>query len=181
MTHVSLWILLAPFAVFAVVCKLLEPFLIKRMAEQIALDVAKQDSFQSKGPLLSAAELAFYRVLVRSVGSGVGIAPKVRLADLVMPAGRLSRSGWQKGFNKIAMKHADFVLFDQDSGSVIGVVELDDSSHSTFEAGARDAFKDGVLKSAGISITRFKARGSYDVLEIRAKLPITGLSQFARL
>ena len=68
------------------------------------------------------------------------------------------------------MKHADFVLFDQNNGSVIEVIELDDSSHSTLEAGIKDAFKDAVLNSAGIPITRFNVRRSYDVSEVRARI-----------
>jgi uncharacterized protein DUF2726 len=82
-------------AVAAVIGKLLEPFFAKRNAQRMALSVANQDSFQRNGPLLSPAEVAFYKVLVQSVGSSAAVAPKVRLADLVTPAAKQSRSGWQ--------------------------------------------------------------------------------------
>jgi hypothetical protein len=178
MTHASSWILLAALAVAAVIGKLLEPFLNKQNAQKMALSVAKRDSFQTKGPLLSPAEFAFYKVLVQSVGSSVAVAPKVRLADIITPAAGQSRSGWQRDFNKLAMKHVDFVLFDQNDGSVIGVIELDDSSHSTLEAGIKDMFKNAALGSAGIPITRFNARRSYDISEVREKIPRNGYAQF---
>lgn len=171
MTHTSLWILCGAIVAAAIAFKGLAAFPSNRVAQKADLIVAKLDSFQRKGPLVSPTELAFYKILVQSVGSDVAIAPKVRLADLIAPGQRLSRSGWQKDFNRLAMKHVDFVLFDQNNGAVIGVVELDDSSHSTLEAGVKDAFKNAVLNSAGIQITRFNARRSYDASEVRAKVP----------
>jgi len=180
MTHVSSWILFAALAVVAVIGKLLEPFLNKQNAQIMALSVAKQDSFKRQGPLLSPAEFAFYKALAQSVGSGVAVAPKVRLADLVTPGLRQSRSSWQRDFNKLAMKHVDFVLFNQNDGSVIGVIELDDSSHSTLEAGVKDMLKNAALDSAGIPITRFKASRSYDISEIRAKVASSRQNQIAK-
>jgi hypothetical protein len=38
------------------------------------------------------------------------IFSKVRIADLIEPREGLSRSQWQSAFNRIACKHADFVL-----------------------------------------------------------------------
>ncbi len=156
-------------AVLLILGKSLE-FAIGRRAAGTGPTVKNSDKFKRTGALLSPAELKFYEALLRVLGPGVGVAPKVRLADLIAPARRLSRSAWQRDFNKLAMKHVDFVLFDKRNGLALGAIELDDASHLTLAAGIRDAFKDEALNSADIRIIRFRARSFYGESELRAEL-----------
>jgi hypothetical protein len=117
--------------------------------------------------LLTAAERSFFGVLQQAVASDYKIFAKVRLADIVRPVRSSSRSGWQAAFNRITGKHVDFVLCDSERLRVIGVVELDDSTHARFERGVRDGLVDSALADAGIPVLRIPARESYSPAQIR--------------
>ena len=80
--------------------------------------------------LLSQAEKAFYRALVAAVSEPYVIAPKVRVADVLKVAGSSQRKGQTAVFNKIAMKHFDFVLCDPPTLVLAGAIELDDHNRS---------------------------------------------------
>ena len=59
-------------------------------------------------PLLSPAEFSFFRVLEKAVGDGHVVHVKVRLGDLL--TGWKGQPGEKTWWNKIAQKHADFVV-----------------------------------------------------------------------
>ena len=120
--------------------------------------------------LLTPAERSFFGVLQQAVRSDYQIFAKVRLADIVRPVRNSSRSGWQSAFNRITGKHVDFVVCDLEQLRVVGVVELDDSTHARFERGVRDSLVDGALADAGIPILRIPARQSYSPAQIREQL-----------
>ena len=86
----------------------------------------------------SPAERSFFGVLRQAVGTEFHVFAKVRLADIVTPQKTRSRSAWQSAFNRISSKHVDFLLCETAGLSPVAVIELDDKSHSTFEAGFRD-------------------------------------------
>jgi very-short-patch-repair endonuclease len=50
---------------------------------------------------------------------------------------------------------------------VVGVIELDDSTHERCERAIRDSFVDSALAAAGIPVLRFSARRSYPLTDIR--------------
>ncbi len=127
-------------------------------------------SYRRARPLLSAAERSFFGVLHKAVDSEYHVFTKVRLADIVQPAKSSSRTGWQKTFNRICGKHVDFVLCDLDSVDVKCVIELDDKSHSSLEAGFRDSGVDSALGDASIPILRVRASHSYSVSQVKADL-----------
>ena len=58
-----------------------------------------------------------------------------------------------KYFHKIAQKHVDFVICDQNL-YVLFAIELDDSSHETKDAKKRDRLKDKAFAAAGIPLKR---------------------------
>ncbi len=120
--------------------------------------------------LFSPAERSFYGVLVQTVGANIKIFGKVRVADLVIPQKGLSRSDWQKAFNKIAGKHIDFILCNSDNLSVICAIELDDRSHQAAERQRRDEFIRGVCDKAKIPLIHITAKASYAVNDIRQQL-----------
>ncbi|HEX7619381.1 MAG TPA: DUF2726 domain-containing protein [Verrucomicrobiae bacterium] len=123
--------------------------------------------YQTRGALLSPAELSFFRVLQSAVGQSFLICPKVRLADILKP---VEKQNYQTALNKISRKHIDFVLCDQATTRVFGVVELDDKSHGKADRVARDAFVDNAFAAAGIQIVHFKASMLYSVEEVRQQL-----------
>ena len=75
------------------------------------------------------------------------ICPKVRLWDLIEP--KKGSSKRQELENKIRSKHVDFVLVDPEL-NVIGVLELDDSTHDREDRKQRDSFVRDALEGAGI-------------------------------
>ena len=87
--------------------------------------------YQKIDELFTPAERSFYGVLNQATGDNAAILGKVRVADVVVPNKGLSRSLWQKSFNKISGKHFDFLLCSKDTLSVICAIELDDSSHKS--------------------------------------------------
>jgi hypothetical protein len=123
--------------------------------------------YQTRGVLLSPAELSFFRVLQNAVGKSILICPKVRLADVLKPA---STKNNQTALNKIMRKHIDFVLCDPATTKVFGVIELDDKSHDKAGRITRDTFVDSAFATAGIQIVHFKAGASYSIEEIRQQL-----------
>ena len=70
----------------------------------------------------------------------------------------------------ITGKHVDFVVCDLEQLRVIGVVQLDDSTHARFERGVRDSLVDGALADAGIPVLRIPAQQSYSPAQIRVRL-----------
>ena len=119
-----------------------------------------KQAYEAVPALLTPAERSFFGVLRQAVGSDYHLFAKVRLADIVRPVRSPSRSGRQLAFNRITGKHVVFVLCDMERLRIVGVIELDDSSHATFERGFRDALVDSALADAGIPVLRVPARQS---------------------
>lgn len=117
--------------------------------------------------LFSNAEKHFLASLEKALKNEHRIFGKVRVADIVNTKQISNRSKWQVAFNKIAMKHFDFVLCDRNSLDVLAVVELDDSSHQKKERQQRDRFIDELCSAVSLPLIRVKAKKVYDVLELR--------------
>ena len=81
--------------------------------------------------LFSPAERSFLGVLSQSVGKDAQVFGKVRVADILTPEKGMTRSEWQKSFNKISGKHFDFILCNSSDLSVLCALELNDSSHNS--------------------------------------------------
>jgi hypothetical protein len=128
---------------------------------------AEKISYQTRGALLSPAELSFFKVLQNAVGQSVLICPKVRLADILKP---IEKQNYQTALNKISRKHIDFLFCDPITTKIFGVVELDDKSHDRADRIARDIFVDGAFAAAGIKIVHYKASVSCSVEEVRQQL-----------
>ncbi|MBF6599026.1 MAG: DUF2726 domain-containing protein [Dehalococcoidia bacterium] len=120
--------------------------------------------YSSRQYLLSRAERSLYGVLEQAVQGEYRIFAKVRLADLVYVERGAEK--WQAHFNRIAGKHADFVICSLDSVSPLLVVELDDRSHERADRVNRDGFVNDALASAKLPILHVRARSSYDVSEV---------------
>lgn len=82
------------------------------------------------------------------------ICPKVRLLDLIEP--KRGMGNRQTLINKIQSKHVDFVLVDQEM-KLIGVLELDDSTHDRADRQQRDSFVRDALEGAGITMIQTRS------------------------
>lgn len=101
--------------------------------------------------LLTKREYKFYQLL-KEVADDYGyiICPKVGVKDLLAVT---DQKHYMKYFHKIAQKHIDFVICDQDL-YVLFAIELDDSTHETRDAKKRDKLKDKAFQTAGIPLKR---------------------------
>jgi hypothetical protein len=122
--------------------------------------------FTRRGPLLTPAELRFYRALLPAIPLGMSLFVKVRLLDLVdVPA-----KYWQQFGARASGMHVDFVVADTGTAEPRVVIELDDRSHLSPEARRRDAFKDSALAAAGIPIMRVAVAANYSSEELRRRI-----------
>lgn len=146
----------------------------------LALLAGKQAPVQGSRPieyvrrdLMTPAELKFYQVLA-SAASGMVVAPQVAMSALMDVKSSRSNSGRQFSSpairGKISQKRLDFVVFDAESGKIHSVVELDDSTHQSAAAKARDAERDAMLTATGYRVIRVKVASKYDVESLRKTL-----------
>jgi hypothetical protein len=119
---------------------------------------------------LSKAERSFYRVLQQAVGRGGVVFAKVRLADLLAPAGGFGNEGYQAAFNRISAKHVDFVICGPEDLVPRLAIELDDASHRQATRQERDAFIDAACRTAGLPLMRIPAQRDYAMQQLRTEL-----------
>jgi len=79
--------------------------------------------------------------------------------------------GRQAAFNKISRLVADFVLCTMDF-AVIGIIELDDSSHAPARRQNADRNKSEALIAAGYTLVRFQTSKLPTVVELQGELPM---------
>lgn len=108
--------------------------------------------------LMSAAELAFFRVLAQVADANYLISMKVRVADIITPVGEANRKAWWAAFAKVSSKHVDFVLADPATAAVRLAIELDDRSHARADRRNRDEFLNRAFAEAGVPLLRIRAR-----------------------
>lgn len=126
--------------------------------------------YQSAEVLFTPAERSFYGVLEQSVGESAKVLGKVRVADVIKPRKGLSRSEWQKAFNKISAKHFDFLLCKNDELSIICAIELDDSSHNSKNRQKRDELLKSVCEAASVPLIQVPAKAGYVINDIKGLL-----------
>lgn len=127
-------------------------YLYKLLNHKLTPSTNYREAYQSKG-LLTKRELQEYHKLKQYADErGWLICPKVRLWDLIEP----KDSKNQRLVNKIQSKHVDFVLVSQNM-DVIGVLELDDSTHDRADRKERDNFVRDALGGAGITMIQTRS------------------------
>lgn len=125
------------------------------------------DAYRKADALFTPAERSFHGVLSQAVGDKVHIFGKVRVADVILPRNGLSRSEWQKAFNKVAVKHFDCLLCTRDEQSVLCAIELDDRSHRSAKRQERDAFLKQACSTAGVPLIQIPVSAGYVLGEVR--------------
>jgi hypothetical protein len=119
--------------------------------------------------LFSPAERSFLGVLDQAVGSEHRVFGKVRVADLAAVKPGLGNAARQGALNRVAAKHVDFVVCLASGLSVVCAVELNDSSHSSKRAQARDELLSYVCKAIGLPLFQVPAKRAYSVQELQAQ------------
>jgi very-short-patch-repair endonuclease len=127
-------------------------------------------NYENRGDLFTPAERSFMGVLEQALDSLYRVFGKVRLGDLVKPAKGLAAGKRTAALNRINQKHVDFVVCTANELTPVGVLELDDRSHSRGDRAGRDEFIDQALAMAGIPLLRFPAKNGYAVQDVRARL-----------
>ena len=117
--------------------------------------------------LFSAAERSFLGVLDQAVGPEHRVLGKVRLADLAKVKGALNKSARQGALNRVASKHLDFVVCRTTDLSVVCAFELNDRSHASQRAQARDELVAQVCRTIGLPLVAVPAKQAYSVQEVR--------------
>jgi hypothetical protein len=129
-------------------------------------------SYERNDRLFSPAERSFLGVLDQILGKEYRIIGKVNMADIIRPGRSLSASAHTAARNKIKSKHVDFAVCDPRTLQVVGVIELDDSSHDRTDRQRRDKFVDAALSSAGVPLVRIPAQRAYAPAEIRLRVSV---------
>lgn len=112
---------------------------------------------------LSPAELTFLHVLKQATENKPAILTKVNLGDLFY----VQHKQWQLYRAKIDRKHVDFLICHPKTYQPVLGIELDDSSHNSTKAKARDEYKDNVFKSAGLPLLRIPVQHTYNTKELQ--------------
>ncbi len=120
--------------------------------------------------LFTPAERSFLGVLEQIFGSDYRILGKLRLADIIRTRKGLPASERTSAFNRIVGKHVDFAVCELSTFQIIGVVELDDSSHRGSVRQRRDEFLDAALSTAGVPVVHFRAQKAYVLAEVRQRV-----------
>jgi hypothetical protein len=124
--------------------------------------------YQRTPHLLSPGERAVWHPIYLAVRGKYRLFCKVRLYDVVhCPPEHPEEGQW---FEKIRGYHVDFLITDPDTTCPLLVIEHDDGSHRNPEQQQRDAFKDAVLKAAGVPIYRIRAQQAYDPAAIACQI-----------
>ncbi|HWG77021.1 MAG TPA: DUF2726 domain-containing protein [Steroidobacteraceae bacterium] len=122
--------------------------------------------------LLSPGEGDFFNALVTALPPHVHVLAKVRLGDLIdVTLPKRDRQFWSH-LNRINRKHVDFVLCMRSGLSVLGAVELNDSSHQNPKRMERDKLVRECLTAAGIPLIEIKASRQYTPSAIAAALRV---------
>lgn len=119
--------------------------------------------------LFSPAERSFLAVLDQVVGPQHRVFGKVRVADLASVRPGLAPSARQGALNRVAAKHVDFVVCRASDLIVVCAVELNDSSHASKRAQARDELLGNVCKAIGLPLFQVPAKRAYSVSELQAQ------------
>ena len=119
--------------------------------------------YTAAGALLTPAERAFYRTLRQAVGSDFLLFTKVRLGDILQVRPGIGRQRQLAALGRINSKHADFVLCDPRTFTILWVIELDDRSHQLPARRRRDEFFDAALARAEVPLLRVPVARTYSV------------------
>ncbi len=159
-----LWILILVVAVFVIAT------LVAVAGKRTSTGTSVGFPYVPAKALFSAAERSFLVALDLAVGPEHRVFGKVRVADLAAVKPGLTSSARQGAVNRIGAKHFDFVVCRASDYSVVCAVELNDKSHTSKSAQARDAVKRQVCNAIGLLLFEVPAKREYSVSELKEQL-----------
>ncbi len=116
--------------------------------------------FRNTGPLLSKTERGFLERLEQVIAGRCRVAVQVHLGGIIQPREPLPPPVWAR-HRGMLHRRLDYVLCSHEY-EVIGVVELDDWTHTGRSQSDKDRILDAALGSAGIPILRIHPRQTHD-------------------
>ena len=125
--------------------------------------------YQPAKALFSPTERSFLGVLDQAVGPDHRFFGKVRVADIAAVKPSLGNSARQAALNRIAAKHFDFVVCRASDLAVVCAVELNDKSHASKRAQARDDLISKVCETIRLPLLTVPAKQAYSFQEIQAQ------------
>ena len=125
--------------------------------------------YQPTKALFTPAERSFLGALDQALGPEHRIFGKVRVADVAVVKGGLSKSVRQGALNRVASKHLDFVVCRATDLTILCAVELNDKSHLDQRIRARDEFLAKVCQTINLPLLTFTAKQSYVLQDLRAQ------------
>ncbi|MGF1873635.1 DUF2726 domain-containing protein [Photobacterium indicum] len=145
----------------------------KKEVYQQSIETTQHNAQYCRANFLSKAESVFFNTLQATYADVYFISCKPRMADIVNPVwtGKKDHQWWT-AFGKIKSKHADFVLCDKRTMSIVCVIELDDSRHTTPKGKKRDELVNSIYKQAGIPICHIPVSRFYEPVQIKARVTL---------
>jgi Protein of unknown function (DUF2726). len=119
-----------------------------------------QSTYERTERFLTPAEQQLMTALKAALPETARLLAKVRVADVLTPARRLSPRDWQTAFNRISAKHFDFLVCRAEDYRPLCAIELDDRSHVLRRRRERDDFLDGACREAGFAWCGWRRGGS---------------------
>lgn len=130
-------------------------------------DTATSLPYRRRESILTAPEREFYLVLLQAVESRATVIPKVGLQDIFFIT---DKEKYQTARNRIAQRHLDFLICENNSLRPLFGIELDDSSHKEAAHQKRDAFKNLVFEAALLPLIRVPVKHKFDVITLQTLL-----------
>jgi hypothetical protein len=124
--------------------------------------------YEAREHFFSPAERSFLGVLDQAVADQYRVFGKVRVADVVEAKSSLTRTDWQRTFNRIKAKHFDFVLCAKQDLRVVCVIELNDQSHKRRDRQDRDSFLSEICRDISLPLLQMPAKQAYSITDVRA-------------
>ncbi len=126
--------------------------------------------YRLRDDFLSNAEASFMKALQLATEKRYLICPKVSLKDIFFVSGGKDSIVFH---NKIARKHVDFLLCDNNTFKPKLGIELDDSSHKRADRTERDKFVNEVFKVSKLPLLRIPVKSNYDIQKLKIELNMT--------
>jgi len=107
--------------------------------------------------------------LVVAVFVVIAVFGKVRVADVATIKSGLRASARQSALNRIVAKHFDFIVCRADDLTVVCAVELNDKSHCSQRARARDALLARVCETIHLPLLTIPAGRTYTLQDLKVQ------------
>ncbi|MEO6761578.1 MAG: DUF2726 domain-containing protein [Candidatus Saccharimonadales bacterium] len=110
--------------------------------------------YSRKRTIMTDTETNFYHRLEVIAGDKYYIFPQIHLSALL--ENRTRGRYWKAAFQRANRRSVDYVLCNKQTMSPVYAVELDDSTHDTYNRHIRDAMVEKMLSDVGLPLVRFR-------------------------